>query len=606
MSCLRNVVTPRISAVAVVLAVLPLAIEVAFILLTVAMLADWLSQRERRRGYLALAFGSLTLLVLIAPSFSQSGGSDALLTDIGIVLFLLSGWALLMFRDSFIPIGANTRRFVAIVLVLVGLLAMLVGLPADTQQLHQPLQAFALAAILSTWCISVTEPILTLWLASRGRPAVEGARMRALGFGYAGLVAVVLVGTLGGALVRYQQAELALDVVTLAIVPMLFFSFFPPTWLRRLWSQPEEEEMRQGLHSLLTFSPDRVTQAWRALDWATRLVGGAGALIVDSDSSILAFRGMNEADAKDVAARVAANPLGGEVRSAPQSSTTLVIPLELQEGRGAMVIVAGPFTPLFGDDEVIRLRQYASSITVGLDRVTSSTRIRDLEKAKSEFMSIASHELRGPMTVIKGYLTMLESGSLGPVGPKAMSVLPLLIAKADEVNSMVEQMLEAARLEEGGFALRKRRGDIVELTELAIDSVRPMLANHELEVDVPSAPILADVDADRFQTVVKNLISNAIKYSAAEKPIAVVVNRDDNKARVSVVDQGIGIAPEQRAKLFTKFGRIELESTTHVAGSGLGLWLSREIARMHDGDLTVDSTEGRGSIFTFEVPIIAS
>ena len=271
-----------------------------------------------------------------------------------------------------------------------------------------------------------------------------------------------------------------------------------------------------------------------------------------------------------------------------------------------MVIVAGPFTPLFGDDEVIRLRQYASSITASLDRVTLSARIRELEKAKSEFMNIASHELRGPMTVIKGYLTMIESGSMGALAPKAMAVLPLLIAKADEVNSLVEQMLEAARLEEGGFALHKKRGDIVELTELAIDSVRPMLALHELEVDVPSAPILADVDAERFQTVVKNLISNAIKYSPAEKPISVVVNRDVNTAKVSVVDQGIGIAPEHRAKLFTKFGRIELESTSHIAGSGLGLWLSREIARMHEGDITVESTEGQGSIFTFEVPIIAT
>ncbi len=220
-------------------------------------------------------------------------------------------------------------------------------------------------------------------------------------------------------------------------------------------------------------------------------------------------------------------------------------------------------------------------------------------------MNIASHELRGPMTVIKGYLTMLESGSLGALTPKAMSILPLLIAKADEVNSMVEQMLEAARLEEDRFGLRKERRDIVELTERAIDSVRPMLAKHDLAVELPPAPIMAEVDSERFQIVVKNLITNAIKYSAAEKPITVLVNRNGKTARVMVVDQGIGIAPEDQAMLFTKFGRIHGESTMHVAGSGLGLWLSREIARMHDGDIKVDSTEGEGSTFTFEVPIIA-
>jgi signal transduction histidine kinase len=380
---------------------------------------------------------------------------------------------------------------------------------------------------------------------------------------------------------------------------LLFFSFLPPPWLRRLWSQPEEEQLRQGLHSLLTFSPDRVTQARRALEWATRLVGAVGALIIDSDGSVLAYQGMSVEAAAEVSASVKANPQGGELRSLPRSPTTLVIPLELQEGKGTMVILAGPFTPLFGDDEVIRLRQYTSSISAALDRVTLNARIHDLEKAKTEFMNIASHELRGPMTVIKGYLTMLEGGALGSLAPKAMSVLPLLITKADEVNSMVEQMLEAARLEEGRVVLHKERGDIVVLTELAVDSVRPLLNGHELDLDVPLTPIEADVDFERFQIVVRNLVSNAIKYSEGDKPITVHVNQNGKTGRVVVVDEGIGIAAADQPRLFTKFGRIE-----HVAGAGLGLWLSREIARMHDGDITVDSTEGVGSTFTFEVPII--
>ena len=583
---------------------MPLAIEVAFVLLSVAMLADWLGHRERRRGYLALAFGSLTLLVLVAPSLSQEGTYGLLLTDAGVLLFLFSGWALLMFRDSFIPLRASTRAWVAVVLVLVAAVAVIARLPADSQQPHGPVQTIALAAVLTTWGLCVVEPIATFWLASRGRPAVEGARMRALSLGYAGIVAVIMFGTIGGALVQNDEAQLALDLLALAIVPMLFFSFYPPPWLRRLWSQPEEEELRQGLHSLLSFSLDRGTQAQRALEWATRLVGGAGALIVDSDSSILASRGLSETRATEIAAAAAANAKGGEVRSPRRGQTTVVIPLDFQQGVGAMVIVAGSFTPLFGDDEVTRLRQYASSIAAALDRVTLTARIGDLEKAKTEFMNIASHELRGPMTVIKGYLTMLEGGSLGTLAPKAMSVIPLLIAKADEVNAMIEQMLEAARLEEGRLGLRQEPGDIVELTELAIASMRPMLADRQLDVDLPKVPIQAEVDAERFQIVVRNLISNAIKYSPEETPITVLVDRNGKTARVVVIDQGIGIAPADQAKLFTKFGRIEHESTMHVAGTGLGLWLSREIARMHDGDLTVDSTEGKGSTFTFEVPII--
>jgi signal transduction histidine kinase len=125
----------------------------------------------------------------------------------------------------------------------------------------------------------------------------------------------------------------------------------------------------------------------------------------------------------------------------------LVVPLDLQTGLGAIVIVSGSLAPILDDAELSPLAQYVISITAGLDRVALTSRIKDLEKAKSDFLNIASHELRGPMTIIKGYLTMLEAGSLGELPPKASSVLPLLISKSDEINWMLEQMLEAARLE---------------------------------------------------------------------------------------------------------------------------------------------------------------
>src|SRR5260370_2885473 len=366
------------------------AIEVACVLFSVAMLADWLGHRERRRGYLALAFGSLTFLVVLAPSLSQDGTYGPLLTDVGVLLFLFSGWALLMFRDSFIAFGSRTRAWGAVVLLLVAALAVVARLPADAPQPPGPLQTIALVAILTTWGLCVAEPIVTFWSASRGRPAVEGARMRALSLGYAGIVVVIMFGTLGGAFVQNDEAQLALDLVALAIFPMLCFNFYPPTSLRRMWSQPEEEELPHALHSLLAFSPDRATQAQPALEWATRLLGDAGALIVDSNLSILASRGLSETRATEVAVAVAANATGGEVRSPRRGPTTLVIPLDFQQGPGAMVIVAGPFTPLFGDEEVTRLPPFASSIAAALDRVTLTPPLHALTKAKTEFMNIAS------------------------------------------------------------------------------------------------------------------------------------------------------------------------------------------------------------------------
>jgi signal transduction histidine kinase len=577
------------------LSVLDWAIRAAFVLLTLAAAADWIRHRDRRHAYLALAFGSLMTVVLISAALGGSGLLGQLLTDIELVVFLLSGYALLMFRDSFIPLGRVMRRAVMIGIVAVAAVGVASQLSADPQAQHSPLQAAVTVVVLLTWALCVLEPTLRMWRASLGRPAVERARLRAVSLGYAALVAEVLAVSLAGSTARNQTFTLVTNLVTLAIVPLLYVSFLPPSWLRWLWRQPEEDEFRKSLHDLLLYSPDRATLAQRALVWATRLVGGAEALIVDADGSMLASRGMSPERAAELVS-------GGQPESRSGRATTLVIPLRLQQGDGRMVIVSGPFTPGFGDDEVVRLRQYASSVTAGLDRVSLTERIASLEKAKTDFLSVASHELRGPMTVIKGYLTMLQSGALGELSPRSMGVLPLLIAKSDEVNWMVEQMVEASRLEEGRVVLKKQTADVMELTDRAIESMRTVLTGRELKVDRPSRVINAEVDPDRFQIVIRNLLSNAAKYSPAGTTIKVLVSRDGG-ASVSVTDQGIGIAPEDQARLFTRFVRIEKQSTQHISGTGLGLWLSREIARMHDGDLTVESTPGSGSTFTLQLPL---
>ena len=205
------------------------------------------------------------------------------------------------------------------------------------------------------------------------------------------------------------------------------------------------------------------------------------------------------------------------------------------------------------------------------------------------------------MTIIKGYLTMFEAGSLGEMSSKASSVLPLLISKSDEILWMLEQMLEASRLEEGRLELNKQRYDVVEITDMAIDGVKMLLRSHNLKVDEPSEPLEADVDRDRFQMVIRNLLSNAAKYSPAGSEIRVRIHRENGNATVAVIDQGVGISTQDQANLFTRFGRIQ--TTQHVQGTGLGLWLSREIARMHDGDITVKSEPGSGSTFVLAVPL---
>ena len=577
------------------------ATEAAFVLLTLAAVIDWNLHRDTRSGHLALAFGSLTALILIAPLLGHAGAYNSVVTDVTLVIFLLSGYELLMFRNAIIPLG-GARRWVLGAIVAVAALAFAAQFPSDPQQRLTPLQSIASAAVLITWAVCIIEPIFRMWITSRHRRAVESARLRALGLGYAALLAEVGVATLAGSAARHPYFIVATDLVTLAIVPLLYVSFSPPSWLRRIWREPEEDAFRYALHDLLLYSPDRPTLAQRALGWAIRLVGGASALIIDADGSILAARDISLEEAEGIAARVRTGAAAGNVLLSASPTTMLTTPLHLQQGEGCMVVVAGPFTPIFGDDEISRLRQYANSITAGLDRVSLNQRIASLEKAKTEFLNVASHELRGPMTVIKGYLTMLEAGSLGELSSQSSSVVHLLIAKSDEVNWMVEQMVEAARLEEGRMALKKLPADIVELTDLAIEGVSQLLSKHQVSVERPSGAVGAEVDPDRFQIVIRNLLSNAVKYSPSGAHIKVRIT-GNGMAAVAVTDEGIGIAEADQARLFSRFVRIETKGIQSVSGTGLGLWLSREIARMHDGDLTVESTPGRGSTFTLRVPL---
>jgi len=584
-----------------VLLVLQLAIEVAFALLAIRTVMSWVRQPDWRHGNLALALGSLAILILVSPLLGGTGATAQLLTDLALVMFLISGYGLLMFRDSFVPFRPRTNLLITAGIVAIGLLGIVLELPANPEAQHSALQSLVLVAVLGVWAFCILEPIVTFWIAAHGRPAVEKARLRAISIGYAGLLLVVVVGTIAGALNTFLS--LLVSLAALAIVPILYVAFFPPVWLRRIWRQPDEAEFRHALHDLLLYSPDRATLADRALAWAERLVGGESAFVLDSDGSVLAVRGISARDATALGKRSAfLQPEGKPDGHAPwQAGTALVIPLDMRQGRGAMILLSGRLSPIFGDDELSTLQQYATSITAGLDSVTLSSKIAALERAKTDFLNIASHELRGPMTVIKGYLTMLDAGALGDMSPKAHAVLPLLISKSDEVNWMIEQMIEAARLEEGRLALKRQRTDIVELTDSAIEGVKMLLTGHELRVDAPPQAIEADVDPDRFQIVVRNLLSNAAKYSASGTDINVEVRRDGDKACVSVSDHGVGISKQDQTQLFTRFGRIE--TSVHVQGTGLGLWLSKEIARMHDGDLTVESGNGAGTTFTFSVPL---
>jgi signal transduction histidine kinase len=226
-----------------------------------------------------------------------------------------------------------------------------------------------------------------------------------------------------------------------------------------------------------------------------------------------------------------------------------------------------------------------------------------LEKAKSEFLRLASHELRGPAATLSGYLSLIEDGSLGPIPQRLRPVLPMLKAKAAQLNLLANEMVEAARLEDGRVQLKRKRVDLSQIVRRSIGTAQTTATpRHRVRFDDRVGGelwVLGDVF--RLEIIIANLLDNAIKYSPKGGDVTAQLSSSGGVARLSVQDHGIGIAPEDIDRLFVRFSR--LRSLNDVPGTGLGLYLARELARLHKGEIVAASKPGEGSEFVLSLPV---
>lgn len=233
-------------------------------------------------------------------------------------------------------------------------------------------------------------------------------------------------------------------------------------------------------------------------------------------------------------------------------------------------------------------------------------RVQALERTKSNFLNLVSHELRTPLGILKGYLSMIEDGTLGRVPPRLAGTIPTLHRSVGEMSTLVEELLELARIEDRRLQLRKQRLDAVSVVVNVVDRFRTLNPERSVDFTPPEAAILVDIDQDRISVIIENLLRNAVTYSPEGGEISVELKLWEDSLLISVSDRGIGIAPQHLGQLFTRFGRIETAETAAIQGTGLGLYLSRELARLHGGDITVESKLGEGSTFTLSLPLASA
>lgn len=233
--------------------------------------------------------------------------------------------------------------------------------------------------------------------------------------------------------------------------------------------------------------------------------------------------------------------------------------------------------------------------------------LKKLDKVKSEFISIASHQLRAPLTIIKGYISLILEGSMGILADNAKESLQKVEYSAGQLVKLVSDLLDLSRIESGRVIYEFKEGDLTELVESVVGEFRPSAEKRKITLvfdDTAKNRAPFSFDQDKVREVVINLVDNAIKYSPEGARVRVSLERRGDAARLSVADGGMGIRPEDRARLFTKFMRTEEAQKSDPNGMGIGLYFVKRVVEDHGGEVSVESKGlGKGSVFTVELPI---
>lgn len=250
------------------------------------------------------------------------------------------------------------------------------------------------------------------------------------------------------------------------------------------------------------------------------------------------------------------------------------------------------------------LEQRVNSATKEL-RATNRQLI-ELDTTKDEFVSMASHQLRTPLTSIKGYLSMVLEGDVGKITAEQRQLLDEAFTSSERMVHLISDFLNVSRLQTGKFMIDRKKTDLANVVSQEVESMKQIAESHGMTIRYrqPSVFPVLYIDDDKLRQVIMNFIDNAIYYSPDSRaPIIVKLAVEDGYAVFRVVDKGMGVPVEVQRQLFTKFFRAENARKQRPDGTGIGLYLAKRVIDGHGGKLVFESAEGKGSTFGFRLPV---
>lgn len=280
----------------------------------------------------------------------------------------------------------------------------------------------------------------------------------------------------------------------------------------------------------------------------------------------------------------------------------IVVPL-IARGRTLGVLdlatrTPGRYTPV----DFSLAQDVAQRCALAMDNARLFEEAQAAVRLRDEFLSTASHELKTPVTAIKGYAQLMRRWGLAEQHPRLAGALEVLQRQSDRLTRLVDDLLEVSRFRLGGSDFRPRRFELGELAAQVLDQLEALSGRHRLTLR-HEAPAVVQADRERVEQVLTNLLSNAIKYSPDGGEVEVRVGVEANRAVVSVRDQGVGIPRERQTHLFERFYRAHAGTQHDYGGLGIGLYVSREIVVRHGGSISFESQEEQGSTFRFTLPL---
>lgn len=236
----------------------------------------------------------------------------------------------------------------------------------------------------------------------------------------------------------------------------------------------------------------------------------------------------------------------------------------------------------------------------------SNEQLRHIDEVKDEFISMASHQLRTPLTSIKGYISMVLEGDMGKITAQQRTVLEESFNSSERMVRLISDFLNVSRLQTGKFVVEKNPANLAAIVQQEVDSLQVIAKTHDMKLSYEAPHNLPEValDEGKIRQVIMNFIDNAIYYSLAKTKIVVKLEKRGDTIVFTVHDTGIGVPFAEQSKLFAKFFRATNARKQRPDGTGVGLFLAKKVVTAHGGSMVFSSVEGEGSVFGFSIPIV--